>query len=432
MQHLVSTLFILEFLLILFSLTQNLFYKGVNFKVGLSFALLFFVFIPIWIMIFSGIILLSESDFYYTTINDVVFKTNIETSFVLLSFIFSIIIYLYIPLKKHNKTPVPDIFKPSISYYLIIYVIGMLIVFIGSGLLEGGNWYQNRHHFFDSNGAIAVLIAFIINSAKILVIASIVHKWVKGEWKFFKFLAFVVSFSLIDMVFSGNRIYLFCTAIIIGLLLLKKYPKKTIISLPFIIPSAFILGYFASIFRHMRGPLFAEGLPTWSVFQAALKRAMMLEPPDFTSFFLGISESVNVNVMYDLFGRYNDFLYGATYLKPFVFYLPRSIWEGKPQSITVLTAEFLGGASLVTTVIGEMYMNFYLFGIIILPIFLWYTDVLLTNTLKSYGTMSNVVMFFFGILIFRMPFSDELLVFAFLVLILRVFYYFKKYKFVIK
>ena len=121
MQHLVSTLFILEFLLILFSLTQNLFYKGVNFKVGLSFALLFFVFIPIWIMIFSGIILLSESDFYYTTINDVVFKTNIETSFVLLSFIFSIIIYLYIPLKKHNKTPVPDIFKPSNSRISCLY-----------------------------------------------------------------------------------------------------------------------------------------------------------------------------------------------------------------------------------------------------------------------------------------------------------------------
>ena len=57
MQHLVSALFILEFLLILFSLLQNLFIKGVNFKVGLSFALLFFVFIPVWVMIFSGVIL---------------------------------------------------------------------------------------------------------------------------------------------------------------------------------------------------------------------------------------------------------------------------------------------------------------------------------------------------------------------------------------
>jgi hypothetical protein len=432
MQHLISTLFILEFFLILFSLLQNLFNKGVNFKVGLSFALLFFVFIPIWVMIFDGKILLSKSDFYYTTINDVVFKANIDTSFILLAFILSIILYLYIPSKKISKQSTVTIFKPSIIYYLLIYISGMLVVFIGSGLFEGGDWYQNRHHFFESNGAFAVLIAFIINSAKILVISSMVYKWMKGEWKFYKFLIVVVSFSLLDMVFSGNRIYLFCTAIIIGLLLFKKYPKKTIIAFPFLVPSIFVLGYFASIFRHMRGPLFAQGLPTWNIFMAAVKRAMILEPPNFTSFFLGISESVNVNVMYDLFRRYDDFLYGATYLKPFVFYLPRSIWEGKPLSITVLAADFLGGASLVTTIMGEMYMNFYLFGIIILPIFLWYTDVLLTNTLKKYGTMSNVVMFFFGILIFRMPFSDEVLVFIFLIVILRAFNFFKKYKFVIK
>jgi len=432
MQHLISSLFIIEFLLILFSLIQNLFYKGVNFKVGLSFALLFFVFIPIWIMIFSGIILLSEKDFYYTTINNVVLKTNIETSFVLLSFILSIIIYLYIPTRKPIKKPTVNIFKPSITYYLLIYIVGMLIVFIGSGLLQGGNWYQNRHHFFESSGAIAVLIAFIINSAKVLVLSSMVYKWIKGEWKFVKFLLYIVPFAFLDMFFSGNRIYLFCTAIVIALLLFKKYPKKTLISIPILIPSTFVLGYFASIFRHMRGPLFAEGLPTWDIFVASFKRAMMLEPPNFTSFFLGISESVNVNVMYDIFRSYDSFLYGATYLKPFVFYLPRSIWESKPQSITVLAADFLGGSSLVTTIIGEMYMNFYLFGIIILPIVLWYTDVLLTNTLKGYGAMTNVVMFFFGILIFRMPFSDEFLVFVFLLAILRVFNYFKKYKFVIK
>ena len=139
MQHLISTLFILEFFLILFSLLQNLFNKGVNFKVGLSFALLFFVFIPIWVMIFDGKILLSKSDFYYTTINDVVFKANIDTSFILLAFILSIILYLYIPSKKISKQSTVTIFKPSIIYYLLIYISGMLVVFIGSGLFEGGD-----------------------------------------------------------------------------------------------------------------------------------------------------------------------------------------------------------------------------------------------------------------------------------------------------
>jgi len=432
MQHLISILFIIEFLLILFSFLQNLFNKGINFKVGLSFALLFFVFIPVWLMIFQGVLLLSEKDFNYTTIKDVVLKSNIETSFVLLAFIFSIIIYLYYPTKKSIEKLEVNSFKPSIGFYLLIYIIGTVIVFIGSGLLEGGDWYGNREHFLKSTGALAVLILFTVNSAKVLIMCSMFYKWITNEWKFFKFLTIIVSFSIVDMVFSGNRIYLFCVAIIIALLIFKKYSKKTIIFLPFIVPIGFTLGYFASIFRHIRGPLLAKGLPTWTVFVEAVERAMMLEPPSFTWFFIGISESVNVNVMYDLFRGYNDFLFGATYIKPLVFYLPRSIWESKPLSITVIAADHLGGASLVTTVIGEMYMNFYLFGIIILPIFLWYTDVLLTNTLRKYGIMSNVIMCFFGILIFRMPFSDEFLVFVFLLIILISFNYFKKYKFVIK
>jgi len=179
----------------------------------------------------------------------------------------------------------------------------------------------------------------------------------------------------------------------------------------------------------MRGPLFLNGLPTFEVFIAALNRAMLLEPPNPKSFFIGISESVNVNVIYDLFNRYDEFLLGATYLKPLFFYVPRSIWEAKPESITVITANFLGGSSLVSTIIGEMYMNFSILGIIILPIVLWFTEGVITKYLRPYGSISSIVGFFFGILFFRMPFSDEFLVFVFLILILTFFNIFKKYKF---
>lgn len=428
MEHLISGLFIIEFLLILLIMLYELLKKGVTFKVGISFGVLFFVFIPVWVMILTGNLELSKADFSYTTISDVILNKNINGSLLLIAFLFSIIVYLYFP-SNFSSIKINTNFRPSIKSYFIIYLIGMLMVFIGSGLLEGGNWYQNRHSFFESNGAFAVLIAFIINSAKVLIISSLVYKWVNNELVFYKFLVFVIAFAFWDMFFSGNRIYLFCTAILIGLLFFKRYPKKTLIAFPFIFPATFFLGYFASIFRHMRGPLFLNGLPTFEVFVSSLNRAMLLEPPNPKSFFIGISESVNVNVIYDLFNRYDDFLFGATYLKPLFFYLPRSIWEGKPQSITVITADFFGGFSLVTTIIGEMYMNFSIFGIIILPILLWFTDRLITKYLRHYGAISNIVGFFFGILFFRMPFSDEFLVFVFLVVILTFFNVFKKYKF---
>ena len=428
MAHLISALFIIEFFLILLLMLYTLLKKGVTFKVGVSFGVLFFVFIPVWVMILTGTLELSKADFHYTILSDVVLGNNIHSSLLLLGFLFSIILYLYFP-SRHSTIEVSNTFKPSSKGYLTIYVIGMLIVFIGSGLLEGGDWYQNREHFMQSNGALAVLIVFLVNSAKILFISSLFYKWLRNDLSFYKFMFFILLFVVIDMVFSGNRIYLFCTAILIGLTFLKRYPKKTLIASPFLFPATFLLGYFASIFRHMRGPLFLNGLPTFEVFIAALSRAMILEPPNPKLFFIGISESVNVNVIYNLFNRYDEFLLGATYLKPLFFYVPRSMWEGKPESITVITANSFGGSSLVTTIIGEMYMNFSLLGIIFLPIVLWFTEGLITKYLRFYGSITNIVGFFFGILFFRMPFSDELLVFVFLVLILTFFNVFKKYKF---
>ena len=208
MQYLVSTLFIVEFLLLLIILFYILFKLGVNFKVGISFALLYFVFIPIWVMIFSGNLELSKADFGQTQLTDILLKDNIKSSFILLSFIFSIIIYLYFPSIKIRSLKQIS-FSPSIKIYLSIYSIGMLIIFVGSGLLQGGNWYDNRHNFFESYGSLTLLVAFVLNSSKILIIASLTHNWLIKKISFLKFLLFVGSFSIFDMVFSGNRIYLF-------------------------------------------------------------------------------------------------------------------------------------------------------------------------------------------------------------------------------
>ena len=429
MANLISVLFIIDFFLIFLIMIYTLLKKGVTFKVGISFGVLFFVFIPVGIMIFTGTLELSKADFNYTTLSDVVLGNNIHSSLLLIGYLFSLLVYLYFP-PRYSTVEFSNEFKPNLKGYLITYVIGMLIVFVGSGLLDGGDWYQNREHFMQSNGAFAVLIVFIVNSAKILFISTLFYKWLRNDLSFYAFMFFTLIFVVIDMVFSGNRIYLFCTAILICFIFLKRYTKKTLIASPFLFPATFFFGYFASIFRHMRGPLFLNGLPTIDVFIAALNRAMVLEPPNPKLFFIGISESINVNVIYNLFNRYDDFLLGATYFKPLFFYVPRSIWQGKPESITVITANSFGGSSLVTTIIGEMFMNFSVYGIIILPIVLWFTEGFITKSLSSYGSISNIVGFFFGILFFRMPFSDEILVFLFLLLILTLFNVFKKYKFI--
>ncbi len=428
MTYLISFLFIIQFFLLLIFFVFNLFYRDFSFKQGICFGLLFFVFLPIWVMIFTGEIPLAMSGFGNTGIKNIILKNNIKAAIILILYIFSIIFYIYMPSIKIKRNKINN-FKPLLPSYFMSYVIGMAIIFIGSGLLKGGNWYDNRHNFFESSGALAILIAFVLNSSKILIIGSLFYKWLQKKYDNVKFFIYTFSFVIIDMFLTGNRIYLFCTAITVGLIFFKKYPKKIVVFSPLIIPFVFVLGYFASIFKHMRGPLFEQGIPTIPIFFASLFRAISLEPPKFSMFFLEISESVNMNVMFEIFNSYDKYLYGVTYLKPLFFYLPRSIWSSKPESITTLAANEFGGASLVTTVIGEMYMNFYLFGLLLLPVFLLVIDYFLSRLLKDFGGISEVILFIFGILIFRMPFSDEFLVFSFLWVILIMTSWLNKRKF---
>ena len=88
MAHLTTALFIIEFFLIVLILFYTLLKKGVTFKVGISFGVLFFVFIPVWVMIFTGSLELSKADFSYTTISDIILKKSVSGSFLLITFLF--------------------------------------------------------------------------------------------------------------------------------------------------------------------------------------------------------------------------------------------------------------------------------------------------------------------------------------------------------
>ena len=148
MVYLTSALFIIEFFLIVLIMLYTLLKKGVTFKVGISFGVLFFIFIPVWIMILTGTLELSQADFHYTTLSNVVFDNNIHSSLLLLGFLFSIVLYLYFPSRYSTNVEANDKFKPSSKAYLTIYAIGMLIVFIGSGLLEGGRLVPKQGAFY--------------------------------------------------------------------------------------------------------------------------------------------------------------------------------------------------------------------------------------------------------------------------------------------
>ncbi len=411
-------LFTMAFFLLLNFLFKTLFHKGFTFKLGLAFGVLYFIFIPVGILLLTGKVNLVKTDFGITTLTDVFLKKDTKASLILISYIFSLIFYLYFfKVRDYKKNKA---FTPKLKQYFIVYFASLFIILVGSGLLKGGNWYEARYSFMVKNGALAILLLFVINAAKILIISSIIYLWTSGKLNFKLFLLYIISFTLFDMIVSGNRIYLFSTFVIIGLIFLKRYPLKILISLPFLVPLIYYIGYFASLFRHMRVPLFAKGIPTFEVFKNTFARAVRLDPPNLTSFFLNISESVNFNVIYNIINHYDKSLYGATYFKIFVYFVPRSIWAHKPESITKITADFFGSASLVTTIFGELHMNFSYLGIFLLPLILYLTESLLSY-FKYNSPVFNYILFIMGLLFFRMPFSDELLTYLILVFMVYVF-----------
>lgn len=429
----ISILFIIEFFLLLYYFLFTLFKKGLTFKLGLTFGVLYFIFIPVGVLLFTGHVPIVKTDFHATTLTDVSLKNDIKASITLILYILSFLFYLYFVkersyrVKKFRK--ISNYFTPKIKLYLTLYIILQFLIISMSGLLKGGDWYTSRHLFMIRYGTIAVLSIFTLNALKILIIASFIYLWEIGKLSFLKFIIFVSGFTIFDMIISGNRIYFFVTFVIIALLILRKYPVKVLVGFPILAPIVYYLGYFGSIFRHIRGPLFHQGIPTYEVFKYTLKRAMILDPPNPISFLLNISESVNFNVFYNIINKSDKIrtLYGATYLKVFVFFIPRSIWNAKPESITKIAANYFGSASLVTTLFGELHMNFSYLGILLLPFILYMADYILAY-FKMNNKMYDYILFIMGILIFRMPFSDEIITYLFLFIIV----YFTVKKYVIK
>lgn len=69
-----------------------------------------------------------------------------------------------------------------------------------------------------------------------------------------------------------------------------------------------------------------------------------------------------------------DFQYGATYLYNILFWVPRAVWEDKPDGLGRMYVEWLTpellhtGHSISGSYIGEAFVNFYVWGILIVPV----------------------------------------------------------------
>ncbi|TGV03842.1 hypothetical protein [Flavivirga rizhaonensis] len=95
--------------------------------------------------------------------------------------------------------------------------------------------------------------------------------------------------------------------------------------------------------------------------------------------------------------------FGFQLLSAFLFFIPRSIWVSKPLSTGELIGNYLieehhfGYNNLSNPIISEGYINFGLFGVLLMAIFLAYFIVKFIRWLNSGNSLKEIIAFYFAI-----------------------------------
>jgi len=398
--------------------------KGFSFSLGFIYGILYFIFIPLIVFIFTNEVEISKTDFWGTNITDVELKKNFSSSLLLIGYLYSSLVYYYFSeIFIVRKDPQLNLSKPvSLNLLLFFWIILLAFSLVLSGALsEGGHWYKSRHLFQKESGVLGTLLLFLFQAIKVMLIARLICIFRDKEIKSWKISIISIVFIGVDIFFTGNRIFAFILLAGISIVFIQRYRFRTIFLGILVIP----FGYLMSVYQRIRGKLFVEGIPSLSDTVEIITDTVRNHPPQITDFLLGISESVNFNVLYMIFNSVTpaNMLYGESFAKLFTYFIPRSFWSDKPLSITQVAGEWFApqveGISLVTTLIGEVHMNFHIMGFFFLPL------ILLALRYISYYLLGNnnftsVALFLFGILFFRMSFSDVFLVVLFFVIILII------------
>lgn len=99
----------------------------------------------------------------------------------------------------------------------------------------------------------------------------------------------------------------------------------------------------------------------------------------------------------------NDFSFGYQLLSAFLFFIPRSIWPSKPISTGELVGNYLIDDygfkfnNLSNPMVSEGYINFGLFGVFLMAIFLAFVIARQLRWLYSSDTLKSIISFYFAI-----------------------------------
>ncbi len=247
-----------------------------------------------------------------------------------------------------------------LDYAITIWLSGGMTAFLVT------HWYLRQSDFLTRFGDGYVLYIqliqgnFVVFTASAALYTALMLERRTFSWRFSGLIALAL---LLQMVMSGNRIFV----ALYGLSVLVScwtYGRKKIIFV-FMVLSPLVFLFF-SAWASLRADLgeLSEKLPTY-VEQDRGNRAMTTAMNTTE----GSSVMLLLHMVNDFGGKF-DYLYGLSYTKAVTFVLPRSVYPSKPQNFPVMMAELYEPGeetSLGGTQLAELYANFGVFSVLLLP-----------------------------------------------------------------
>jgi hypothetical protein len=316
----------------------------------------------------------------------------------------------YLPL---NKEKLKRIILLTFGLAILDYVFSVW----RAGGLESfliSHWYLRQVESFARFGDLFVLYAqfslanqVVFTAAAALYTARQLQRH-ELDWRLSGLLGFAL---ILQMVMSGNRIFiaLYGLSFLTACWLYRR--KKLICTLLLLSPAVLLL---FSAWAYVRHDLSAITNDLPSYVERDIDSRAMATLMDTTE---GASVMQLLHMVNDFGDKFN-FFYGVTYGKAVTFIVPRQLYPNKPENFPVQIAKLYepgGVTSLGTTQLGELYANFGVLVVVLLPIFtIWILmlSVKLTNGIEKHCLLS-VVLFLLSIWFARTSFEDNFITFLF-------------------
>jgi len=304
-----------------------------------------------------------------------------------------------------------------------IACVGYIATIWASGGLEAflvSHWYRRQEEMFGALGDLYVLCLWLTLANSVVFTAAAAMytaQHLKSQTVEWRFSAFVVFALLLQMVMSGNRIFiaLFGLAFLTSCWIYRR--RKPIVAVLILSPVIVLVFSAWSYFRHDLTTI-SEDIPTY--LEGDLGNRPMTALMDATE---GVNVILLLHIVND-FGAQWDYLYGASYSKALTFFVPKRLYAEKPATFTVQLAKRYepgGETSLGATQLGELYANFGVLSVLLLPAvtaFILLLSERLARRVEEHALLS-VVLFVLLIWCVRSTFEDNFVAFVLALALIR-------------